>query len=169
MTPSKCAAYGMYPLEVAVKDVVHALNVAGFPAEDICLMLAPTHPISTVVRDAKILSAGADETTRVTGLINWLSQLGAVVIPSVGFFIRSQAFLHAWLAAQEAPALCGSSGTLACLGIPEAQAQYFEYRLQNDGVLIYVSCAENNESEWVMEMLRTTGAEHTASLAAEVA
>ena len=40
------AAYGMYSHDVALKDVVHTLNQAGFENEDICMMLSPTHPIA---------------------------------------------------------------------------------------------------------------------------
>jgi len=50
------AAYGVYPDEVAVAEVVRTLNGAGFHNEHICLMLASTHPIASVVRDANILN-----------------------------------------------------------------------------------------------------------------
>ena len=39
------AAYGMYSHDVALKDVVHTLNQAGFENEDICMMLSPLIPL----------------------------------------------------------------------------------------------------------------------------
>jgi len=88
------AAYGMYSHETPLNEVVRALNQAGFGNENICLMLAPTHPIATIVREASFLDER--EASAVTaGLIGWLSEFGAVVIPTVGFFIRSQEFFQA--------------------------------------------------------------------------
>ena len=51
------AAYGMYSHDVALKDVVHTLNQAGFENEDICMMLSPTHPIAALVRDASLFNS----------------------------------------------------------------------------------------------------------------
>ena len=39
MALNKAAAYGMYSQDVALNDVVHTLNQAGFDNEDICMML----------------------------------------------------------------------------------------------------------------------------------
>jgi len=50
----RTAAYGMYPRNVALPEVVSALNQAGFGNEDICMVLSPAHPVATVVGDAKI-------------------------------------------------------------------------------------------------------------------
>ena len=119
MSVNSAAAYGMYPQEVALHDVVHTLNQAGFENEDICMMLAPTHPIATIVREASILNTEREASAVTAGLIGWLSEFGAVVIPTVGFFIRSQAFFHALVVAKDAPALCGSTKTLVGLGFPK--------------------------------------------------
>src|SRR4030088_2422587 len=97
MSVNSAAAYGMYPQEGALHDVVHTLNQAGFENEDICMMLAPTHPIATIVREASILNSEREASAVTAGLISWLSEFGAVMIPTVGFFVRSQEFLHALL------------------------------------------------------------------------
>jgi hypothetical protein len=164
MSVNSAAAYGMYPQEVALHDVVHTLNQAGFENEDICMMLAPTHPIATIVREASILNAEREASAVTAGLIGWLSEFGAVVIPTVGFFIRSQAFFHALVVAKDAPALCGSTKTLVGLGFPENDAERFETQLREVGVLVYVSCAESAKTGWAREMLLRTGARETATL-----
>src|SRR6266699_3587547 len=157
------AAYGMYSHETPLNEVVRALNQAGFGNENICLMLAPTHPIATIVREASFLEER--EASAVTaGLIGWLSEFGAVVIPTVGFFIRSQAFFHALVVAKDAPALCGSTKTLVGLGFPENDAERFETQLREVGVMVYVSCAESAKTGWAREMLLRTGARETATL-----
>jgi hypothetical protein len=124
---SASAAYGVYAEDVPVTDVVHALNDAGFNKEDICLMLARTHPISILVRQASIITTDREATAITAGLIEWLSEFGAVVIRTFGFFIRSQTFLSAIVTTRDAPALCGNSDTLIGLGFPEKDA----WRLEN--------------------------------------
>lgn len=161
------AAYGVYSDAVEVAQVVRTLNSAGFENEQICLMLAPTHPIATIVRETNILNQEREASAVTTGLIGWLSDFGAVVIPSIGFFIRSQAFFHALLVARDAPALCGNSGTLAGLGFPDTDADRFSAQLQQSGFLVYVASPEVARARWALELLRITGAEESATLETE--
>jgi hypothetical protein len=158
------AAYGVYAEDVQVCAVVRTLNDAGFGNEDICLMLAGTHPISTVVRDASLLNSEREATTVTTTLINWLSEFGAVVIPTVGFFIRSPTFFRALVTARDAPALCGSSKTLMDLGSSEEDAERLQDQLCEHGVVVYVACSETARASWAMELLRRMGAQETAEL-----
>jgi hypothetical protein len=169
MTVNRPAAYGMYPHHAALQEIVHTLNQAGFVNEDICMMLAPTHPIASVVREASILNAEREASAVTAGLIGWLSEFGAVVIPTVGFFIRSQEFFHALIATEDSPGLCGSSRTLTGLGFSEADAERYENQLRQLGVLVYVSCPENARTNWAIELLRRTGAEEAATLQGELA
>ncbi|HYM76355.1 MAG TPA: hypothetical protein VE377_10300 [Candidatus Dormibacteraeota bacterium] len=161
------AAYGIYPDAVELLEVVRTLNGAGFENEHLCLMLAPSHPIATIVRDANLLNHDRESSTVTAGLIGWLSEFGAVVIPSIGFFIRSRAFFHALLVARDAPALCGSSRTLAGLGFPDSDAARFETQLQQNGFMVYVTSPEIAKARWALELIRITGAEESAILERE--
>src|SRR5712671_7737011 len=158
MSVNSAAAYGMYPQEVALHDVVHTLNQAGFENEDICMMLSPTHPIASIVRDASLFSTDREDAAASAGMIGWLSAFGAVLIPTVGFFIRSRVFLHALMVAREAPALCGNARTLVGLGFSEIDAAKYEGQLGRLGVLVYVSCQERAKTLWAREVLRHRGA-----------
>jgi hypothetical protein len=158
------AAYGVYPDAVEVAEVVRTLNAAGFENEQICLMLAPTHPIAIIVRDANILNQERESSVAIAGLIGWLSEFGAVVMPSIGFFIRSQAFFHALLVARDAPAFCGNSGTLAGLGFPGNDAERFAAQLQHAGFLVYVASHKVAKAKWALQLLRITGAQESATL-----
>jgi hypothetical protein len=164
MAVNTAAAYGLYPHDVALTDVVHSLNQAGFPNEDICMMLSPGHPIASIVRDASWFSAEKEASAVTAGLIGWLSEFGAVLIPTIGFFIRSQAFFHALMAAREGSVLCGNAGTLVGLGFSEEQAERFEDKLHDLGVLVYISCGEGAKTRWAREVLRHTGARESATL-----
>ena len=60
MAVTTAAAYGIYSQDVVLTDIVRNLNQAGFENEDICMMLAPTHPIASVVRDASLFKHVGD-------------------------------------------------------------------------------------------------------------
>ncbi len=164
MAVNAAAAYGIYSQDVALSDIVRNLNQAGFENEDICMMLSPAHPIASMVRDARLFNSDMETSAVTAGLIGWLSEFGAVLIPTVGFFIRSQAFFHALMVAREAPALCGNARTLVGLGFTEEDAERFEDQLVDPGVLVYVSCAEGAKTMWAREVLRHTGAHEAATL-----
>jgi hypothetical protein len=158
------AAYAMYSQDVALNEVIHTLNQAGFKNEDICMILSPTHPLSALVRDASLFNSEQKSNDVTAALIGWLSEFGAVMIPTVGFFIRSQAFFHALMVAHDTPALCGNSRSLAGLGFSDEEADRFESQLRRFGVLVYVSCSEAEKTSWACEVLRHTGACEAATL-----
>jgi hypothetical protein len=164
MAMSTTAAYGFYPHDIALTEVVRNLNLAGFENESICMMLPPGHPIASIVRDASLFNAEKEATAVTAGMIGWLSEFGAVLIPTVGFFIRSQAFFHTLMSSREAPGLCGNTRTLIGLGFSEKEAERFEDQIGNLGVLVYVSCAESAKTLWAREVLRHTGAREAATL-----
>jgi hypothetical protein len=166
MSVDRPAAYGLYAHDVAPHEIACVLNQAGFGNEDICLVLSPNHPIATVLHDASILSPEPEARAATAGLIDWLSQFGAIVVPDTGFFIRSQAFCRALTGTKDGMALRGNWATLVALGFPEDQAERFENELRLEaGVLVYVSCAESAKTGWAVELLRGMGARESASLA----
>jgi hypothetical protein len=162
------AAYGLYAQDVALADVVHTLNSAGFENESICMMLSPTHPIASQVRDASVFNSECKSSTVTAALIGWLSEFGAVMIPTVGFFIRSQTFFHALMVARGTPALCENSRTLSGLGFSDDDADRFENQLREVGVLVYVACPESEKMTWACELLRHTGAREASTLDASI-
>jgi hypothetical protein len=160
MTANPPAAYGMYPRDTELQQIVHTLNQSGFGKENICMMVSPGHPIATVVREANILNAERKVGAAAEKFMEWLFEFGAVVIPTVGFFIRSQVFLHALVAS-------GSSKCFAGLGFSDRDAQRFENQLREMGVLVYVACAKSANAASAVEILRRTGAKDPASLGQE--
>jgi hypothetical protein len=160
------AAYGIYPEDAVLSDIVKNLNQAGFGNEDICMMLAPSHPIASVVREASLFNTEKQASATTAGLIGWLSEFGAVVIPTVGFFIRSQAYFHALVVTREAASFCGNTRTLVGLGFSAEDAERFEEQL---GVFFYVSCPEGAKTLWAREVLRHSGAREAATLAEPIA
>lgn len=157
-TSTKLAAYAVYSNTVELQRVVQALNQAGFPDEDICLVLAPAHPLATLARNLKLLSVETDHAA-LCGLIDWLLRLGAVVIPQVGLFIRSRNFFRALIVESKTSACSGSAGALLNLEIPEHHAQGIGGAKTDSGGLVYVRCGRMPMAHWAKEILRGTGAE----------
>jgi hypothetical protein len=164
MNPNGTAAYGMYPRNVALPEVVSALNHAGFENQDICMVLSPAHPVATVVRDAKLTSDAREESATSARTIGWFSEFGAVVIPTIGFFIRSQAFFRALVTEQNFPAMSRGSRTLLGLGFSEGEATRLGHQLCDVGAMVYVSCRESGKADSALALLRRSGAREAASL-----
>lgn len=154
------AAYGMYSYDAELHQIVRTLKQSGFDKKDVCMMVSPEHPIATFMRDANILNAERKRGAVAEEFMGWLIEFGAVVIPTVGFFIRSQAFLHALLAG-------GNSGCLLGLGFSERDAKRFAGQLREMGVFVYVACAESANAAWAVEILRRTGAKEPGLLEPE--
>jgi len=164
MSATETAAYGMYPRNVALPEVVDALNGAGFDNEHICMVLSPAHPDATVVRDANIAESCKEETATSERMIGWFSKFGAVVIPTVGFFIRSQAFFRALVIEQNFPAMSRGSRTLLGLGFAEDEAKRLGHQLSDVGAMVYVSCQESSKAKSAIELLMRAGAREAAGL-----
>jgi hypothetical protein len=164
MRTNGTAAYGMYSRHVALPEVVCALNQAGFTNQDICMVLSPAHPDAAPIHDASAINVPDADSTLSARMIDWFSKFGAVVIPTVGFFIRSQAYFQALLNEQNGPSLSQGSRTLIGLGFSQDDAKRLGHRLCDVGALVYVSCKESDKANRVIELLRRTGAQEAASV-----
>jgi hypothetical protein len=169
MLANESAAYGMYSCHIPLPEIVSTLNRAGFENEDICMVLSPAHPSASIVRDARIEGANVQDAAVGANMIGWFSKFGAVVIPTVGFFIRSQAFLNALLIEDDGSALCGGSRTLAGLGFSYDDASRLGRQLGDLGALVYVSCPEPARAGSAIELLMRSGAREAAGLGSATA
>lgn len=165
MAANTFAAYGVYPHTTGLEGVTRILLQRGFDKESICMMLPAEHPIAALVRQASSGAAEGAANHEAAGLVGWLSEFGAVFIPSFGFFIRSQEFFQTLMTGDAS----GDSGALAALGFPEDKAKRFGNQLRNLGVLLYLSCAEKTDMGWALELLRDTGAQEAGLLKSDPA
>jgi hypothetical protein len=159
MAASTFAAYGLYPESAGLRNVTQALLQGGFEKESICMMLPAEHPIAAMVRKASADGAEGPSNAEAAGMIGWLSEFGAVLIPKFGFFIRSQEFFRT-LIQGDAPL----GGSLAALGFPDEKVKRFSNQPDNAGVLVYLSCGETNHTGSVLELLKGTGAQEAGLL-----
>jgi hypothetical protein len=164
MAMMKSAAYAIYPQSVALTEVMKTLGQGGFEKENICMMFSAKHPITTIVREANSHVFEREANAVSAGLIGWLSEFGAVVIPTFGFFMRSREFFHSLVVEQDSMARCGQRGTLAGLGFAEDDAAHVEDQLREAGVFLYIACPEAARTRWALELLRATGAKEAGLL-----
>jgi hypothetical protein len=168
MASSAFAAYAIYPETVGLKDVLRTLGQGGFTKESICLVLSPTHPIATIMRDSSTRFMEREVNTATAELIGWLSELGAVVIPIFGFFIRSREFFRTLVEEKNSNAPSGTRGVLVSLGLSEEAAARIDGRIREGGVFLYVSCPET-QTQWALELLRASETAGSGLLQPEVA
>lgn len=166
MNATGTAAYAMYPRTVALPKVVGALNSAGFQKEDICMVLSPAHPDAAAIGEANAFNMGDATAGMGARMIQWFSGFGAVVIPTVGLFIRSQEFFQALLDEQNFPTLSRSSRALLGLGFSPDDAKRLGQQLCDVGALVFVTCKEKAKANGAIELLRGLGAREAASLEA---
>ncbi|MGA7908713.1 MAG: hypothetical protein WCA16_14990 [Candidatus Sulfotelmatobacter sp.] len=169
MSTNPTAAYGVFPQSVAVNEVTQALNQGGFDKESICMMLSPLHPIATIVRDSESDPFEREASAVTAGLIGWLSEFGAVVIPKFGFFVRSRKFFRALVVERDSIDECGRVGILASLGFAGKDAERFESQMHEGCAFLYVSCAQTAQSQWALELMRASGANEAGLLEGEAA
>lgn len=158
------AAYGMYPRSIALPDVVCALNRGGFDNRDICMVLSPAHPDAETVRDPGMFHRAPTDQALSARMIQWFSKFGAVVIPTVGCFVRSEIFLNALVSEPHASALSRGSRILLGLGFAHEDARRLGHQLCDFGALVYVSCPQGAGTRSAIELLKDTGAREAASL-----
>ena len=156
------AAYAMYSRDVQLPEVVGALNKAGYGDEAICMVLSPAHPDASAVRDASAFNADGPRGARMIG---WFSKFGAVVIPTIGFFIRSQDFFEALVSDQQCSSLSRGSGALVGLGFSPDDARRLGHALSDVGALVYVNCQSGTPLQGAVDVLKRMGAREAASMA----
>lgn len=164
MILSPTAAYGIYPMDARIHEIIANLQEAGCPTEDMCLLMAPSHPVAHTVRDAKFSPMALPSEAMASDLLQWLSRLGAVIIPGVAFFVGSRVFLRAVLAPCPATSGSASAERLIGLGLPRQEADRYARRLNRDGIMIFVCCSDEAQSHWIEDVLQRTGADEVCCL-----
>jgi hypothetical protein len=161
------AAYGFFPNDSHLESVLRALNLAGFENEDLCVLIAPGHPIAERLRvlDYKLRHPSTADAS-AEYMIAWLSTYGAVVIPEVGFFVGSRQYMEA-LALPGEFLLNSEKGVFAGLGISPSDATRYESRMRNKASFVFVRCEDVPQSEWARELLSAMGAEEVKLLGQE--
>jgi hypothetical protein len=152
---------GIFPSRAIAERAVQHLNEAGFPNEDISLLMSETTRGREFQIDKKTKAPeGAATGATIGGVIGavaaGLAAVGTLVIP--GLNIVAAGPIVAALAGLGAGAATGGLvGALAGLGIPEHEAKIYDEELRKGGILVGVF-AHGDRLELAREILDAAGA-----------
>ena len=172
MHSKKTAVYGIYPSVSHAEQAVDRLTAAGFPSQDISVLLPDTDSNRDFAHK-KETKAPEGATTGVTaggvigGTIGVLAGIGALAIPGLGPFIAAGPIMAGLAGLGVGGAVGGFIGALIGMGIPEYEAKRYEGRLKEGGVLLSVHCDTSEEISSAKDLLKHTGADDISSASEE--
>jgi hypothetical protein len=158
------AVYGIYPGRPTVERAVDALKEAGFRNEDISVLLPESGGTKefAVEKETKApegAAAGAGTGAVVGGALGWLVGIGLLAIPGVGPFIAAGPIMAALAGAGAGGLAGGIAGGLIGMGIPEYEANRYEGRIKEGGILLSVHADDRDWKNKAKDILERTGAE----------
>jgi hypothetical protein len=162
------AVFGIYRSREQVERAVEALKYADFRNADISVLFSETSGTKdfAVEKETKMpegTAAGAGGGAVIGGTLGWLAGIGSLAIPGVGPLIAAGPIVGLLAGAGAGGVVGGIAGALVGLGIPEYEAQRYEGRVKEGGILLSVHCDNADWKKQAMEILERTGAEDIGS------
>ena len=164
MTSKNVAVYGIYPSRPLVERAVDALKQAGFRNTDISVLFpegggTKDFAVEKETKAPEGAATGAGSGAVVGGALGWLMGIGLLAIPGLGPFIAAGPIMAALAGAGAGGVVGGIAGALIGMGIPEYEANRYEGRIKEGGILLSVHA---DDTEWKTKgkaILERTGAE----------
>jgi hypothetical protein len=168
MAGKNTAVFGIYTSGETAERAVDSLIAAGFPSNDISVLLADTNSTKDFAhhKDTKApegTAAGVTTGGVIGGALGVLAGIGALAIPGVGPLIAAGPIMAGLAGLGVGGAVGGMVGALVGLGIPEYEAKRYEGRVKDGGTLLSVHCETSDAISRAKELLKSTGAEDIAS------
>jgi hypothetical protein len=162
------SVFGIYSTRAGVEKAIGILKDSGFSHSDVSVLLPENLGGKELATDKATkapegATAGASSGVVIGGTLGWLVGIGALAIPGLGPFIAAGPIMAALAGAGLGGAVCGVTGALVGLGIPEYEAKQYEGRLQKGGILVSVHCDTSDEIKRSKEILERTGGEDISS------
>src|SRR5579859_1136264 len=168
MAGKNTAAFGIYPTRPAAESAVDQLIAAGFSNQDVSVLMADKQGSRDFAAEKNTkapegATTGAVAGGAVGGTIGLLAGIGALAIPGVGPLIAAGPIMAALAGMGVGGTVGGLVGLLVGMGIPEYEAQRYEGRVKDGGILVSVHCNSSEEVSRAKDVLKKTGAEDVAS------
>lgn len=158
------AVYGIYANREMVERAVEQFKNEGFRSEDISILFpegggTKEFAVEKETKAPEGAVTGAGTGVVVGGILGWLTGIGMLAIPGLGPFLAAGPIVAALAGAGAVGITGGIAGALIGMGIPEYEAQRYEGRVKEGGILLSVH-ADNTEWKRKGEyILKHTGAE----------
>lgn len=145
------------------EHIVDQQGLSNFPSNNISALFADhcttrdfAHKKHTKAPEGTATGAGTGGV--IGGTPGWLAGTGALAIPGVGPFIAAGPILAALSGAVIGATLCGITGRLIGLGIPELEAKHYEGKLQEGNILTAVHAEDSDKIARAREIFETAEA-----------
>ena len=168
MASKNVAVFGIYPTPTNAEMGVDRLVAAGYSEQDVSVLMADAYTAKEFAHE-KNTKAPEGTTVGVTtggvigGTLGLLAGIGALAIPGVGPLIAAGPIMGALAGLGVGGTVGGIVGALVGMGIPEYEAQRYEGRVKDGGVLLSVHCDTSDEVSRAKDILKATGADDIAS------
>ena len=158
------AVYGIYTSRPKVEEAVEALKDAGFRNEDISVLFPEGggNKEFAIEKGTKAPEGGATggiSGAAIGGALGWLVGIGTLAIPGVGPFIAAGPIVAALAGAGAGGTVGWIAGVLIGMGIPEYEANRYEGRIKEGGILLSVHADDSDWKNKGKGILKRTGAE----------
>jgi hypothetical protein len=169
MSGKNVGVFGIYSTRISAENATESLVRAGFPTNDISVLLPESLGGPKDMGTEKATKAPEGTAVGVTtggaigGALGVLAGIGMLAIPGVGPFIAAGPIVAGLAGLGVGGAVGGVTGALIGMGIPEFEAKRYEGRLKNGGILLSVHCDTSDEITRAKEVLKSTGAEDVSS------
>lgn len=164
MASKNIAVYGIYPNRPMVEKAVEELKIEGFRNTDISVLFPDNKgnkefAVEKGTKAPEGATTGAGTGVVIGGALGWLTGIGLLAIPGLGPFIAAGPIMAAMAGAGAGGVLGGIAGALIGMGIPEYEANRYEGRIKDGGILLSVHADDRDWKNKGKEILERTGAE----------
>ncbi|MFN0102145.1 MAG: DUF3341 domain-containing protein [Bryobacteraceae bacterium] len=162
------SVYGIFKNRAHAEAGLHQIRENGFRPEDLSVLLPETLGTKDIgvensTKSPEGAATGGAAGAVAGGVLGWLVGIGALAIPGVGPFIAAGPIMAALAGMGAGAALGGVTGGLVGIGIPEYEAQRYEGRIKNGGILVSVHCDNSDWASRAKKTLEAAGAEDISS------
>lgn len=168
MASKNIAVYGLYANRPSVEQAVEELKNAGFRNTDISVLFPESggsreFAVEKETKAPEGAATGAGSGAVVGGALGWLMGIGLLAIPGLGPFIAAGPIMAALAGAGAGGLVGGIAGALIGMGIPEYEANRYEGRIKEGGILLSVHSDDTDWKNKAKDILERTGAEDIGS------
>jgi hypothetical protein len=168
MAGKNTAAFGIYSNEATAEVAVDQLIAGGFSNDDVSVLMSDVRGSKDFAAEKNTkapegTAAGVGVGGVVGGTLGLLAGIGALAIPGVGPLIAAGPIMGALAGLGVGGTVGGLVGALVGMGIPEYEAQRYEGRVKDGGILVSVHCNSSEEVSRAKDILKATGADDIAS------
>jgi hypothetical protein len=156
--------YCIAPTETHAARIANRLYTEGVPPGNISVLHPDrggsgdfAHVNSTKAPEGAAVGTGSGMI--LGGAVGWLVGIGTLAIPGLGPLVAAGPILAALSGAAVGGLAGGVTGALVGLGIPEYEAQKYEGRLRQGGILLAVHSNDSDELSRIHDVFAAEGAE----------